>query len=205
MMQKNTKPRLLNLNDLEAAVKIMSEAFFMDPLWVYLLPNEDRRKKVLKSFFEILLLAGISNNQVYGVSNPIEGVVIWEKPDSTFNFPWKVLIPGIVFFIMNIVVLIRAWSVFRKFSIMQENNTPGKHYYLISIGINPESQGKGLASILIRPFLDESIRNGYGVYTETVTPENVPIYEHYGLKVVDKFSFEEKKLDLWAFYLMNEI
>jgi len=32
MMQKDTKPRLLNLNDLEAAVKVMSEAFFMDPL-----------------------------------------------------------------------------------------------------------------------------------------------------------------------------
>jgi len=35
---------------------------------------------------------------------------------------------------------------------MQKRNAPGKHYYLISIGINPESQGKGLASILIRPF-----------------------------------------------------
>jgi predicted alpha-1,6-mannanase (GH76 family) len=89
MTQKEIRPRLLNFEDLEMAVKIMSKAFYKDPLWVYLLPNEDRRKKVLKSFFEILLLAGISNNQVYGVSNPIEGVVIWEKPDSTFNFPWK--------------------------------------------------------------------------------------------------------------------
>ena len=204
-MQKDTKPRLLNFNDMEVAVKVMSEAFFMDPLWGYLIPDEGRRKKVLKKFFEILLSIGISNNQVYGVSNPIKGVVIWEKPDSTFNFPWKVLFPGIVFFIMNIVVLIRAWPVFRKFSSMQKNNAPVKHYYLISIGINPESQGKGLASILIRPFLDEAIRNGYGVYTETVTPENVPIYEHYGLKVVEKFSFKEKKLDLWAFYLMNEM
>lgn len=204
MAQKEIKPRLLDFEDLELGVKIMSKAFYNDPLWVYLLPDEVRRKKVLKKFFEILLSVGILNNQVYGVSNPLKGVVIWEKPDSTFNFPWKIIISSIGFFIRNIVTFIRAWPVFKKFSSMQKRNAPGKHYYLISIGISPEFQGKGLASILIRPFLDEALLNGYGVYTETLTPENVPIYGHYGFKVVEKFSFPEKKLDLWAFYLDND-
>lgn len=74
----------------------MSKAFYSDPLWVYLLPDEVKRKKVLKKFFEILLSVGISNNQVYGVSNLLKGVLVWEKPDSTFNLPWKILIPVLV-------------------------------------------------------------------------------------------------------------
>jgi hypothetical protein len=38
------------------------------------------------------------------------------------------------------------------------------------------------------------------VYTETSTPENVGLYEHYGLKTMAVYDVRGANLRLWSFY-----
>jgi ribosomal protein S18 acetylase RimI-like enzyme len=71
---------------------------------------------------------------------------------------------------------------------------------LQTIGIRPEAQGQGLASRLIRPFLAEADGRGLPCYTETVTPENVSLYEHYGFQVAEQCRLPGLPLTLWGFY-----
>jgi GNAT superfamily N-acetyltransferase len=82
---------------------------------------------------------------------------------------------------------------------MHKQYAPMPQYYLTTIGVRPEAQGKGVASKLIKPFIAQAEREGCPVYTETITPQNVSLYQHYGFKVMEQYSVPRTDLNLWSF------
>ena len=58
-------------------------------------------------------------------------------------------------------------------------------WQLDSIGVEKFARGRGIASALIRHGLARAVDAGYPTTLETGTPGNVPIYEHFGFRVVD--------------------
>ena len=93
-----------------------------------------------------------------------------------------------------------ARNIFAQFERMQKIYAPEPHYYLQSIGVRPGFQGQGLASGLVRPFLDEADSRGISSYTETMTPSNVGLYEHFGFTSVEQYAVPGTELNIWAFY-----
>ncbi|MCJ1410459.1 hypothetical protein MMC19_004544 [Ptychographa xylographoides] len=61
------------------------------------------------------------------------------------------------------------------------------HYYLEFIATLPEHQGKGAAGRMIRWGLEQADRDCLEAYVEA-SPVSVPVYEHYGWKVVGAFT-----------------
>jgi ribosomal protein S18 acetylase RimI-like enzyme len=74
------------------------------------------------------------------------------------------------------------------------------HYYLQTIGVAPQAQGRGLSSLLIRPFMRQAAERGQGVYTETMTPANVTLYQHFGMACMEKAPITGTHLCVWSFY-----
>ena len=58
------------------------------------------------------------------------------------------------------------------------------HFYLDNLGVLPSARGKGLSSKLIRPFLEMADSQKVIAYTDTVTPANVLLYQHFGFECV---------------------
>jgi ribosomal protein S18 acetylase RimI-like enzyme len=195
-------PQKLSMADLDGATEVISRAFQDDPLWQYLLPDVEKRKRQQRKLYRVFMTAGIRNGQAYGVSDPLEGVAVWSKPDEKTGFS-GLMGSGLLSLILSPVIFsfIKAAPIFGKFEAMQKQYAPEPHYYLNTIGVLPEAQGKGLASKLIRPFLDEAREKGASVYTETMTPGNVSLYEHYGFQVMEEYRVPNTDLCLWAFYL----
>ena len=52
----------------------------------------------------------------------------------------------------------------------------------------------------MRPFLDEADSRGISSYTETMTPSNVGLYEHFGFTCVEQYAVPGTELNIWAFY-----
>lgn len=50
--------------------------------------------------------------------------------------------------------------------------------------VDPQYQGKGFASRLIRPTLEEAERKGETVYLETHNKQNIELYERYGFRLL---------------------
>ena len=69
---------------------------------------------------------------------------------------------------------------------IRKKHTNYKTWYFWNITIKPESQGKGIASKLIRPICDFMDRIGEDIYLETHLIDRVPLYEHYGFEVLEK-------------------
>ena len=75
---------------------------------------------------------------------------------------------------------------------------PFKHWYLWTVGVQPDSQGKGYASRLIRPMLSRIDKAGLPCYLETLDERNVPVYERLGFKVIDKSIIPDTSFINWA-------
>jgi ribosomal protein S18 acetylase RimI-like enzyme len=194
--------RLLTLADLDRATLVISQAFRDDPLWCYLFPDRLQRAATVPRFFGAFVNLGIRTQQASGVGDPLEGVAIWSAPQKTrpkfadylnAGFPRLICSPLVFSFF-------KAQSIFTRFERMQQRYAPEPHYYLNTIGVLPEAQGKGLASRLIKPFLIQADTQGVSVYTETMTPSNVGLYEHYGFKTMERYAVPGTGLSQWAFY-----
>ncbi len=70
------------------------------------------------------------------------------------------------------------------------------HWYLAIIGVDPNYQGKGFASILLKYLISTS--DSYPIYLETFVEKNVPIYEHFNFKVVEIATVPDANIPIWA-------
>ena len=200
------KPRLLAMAESSAAAETLALAFLHDPLWQFIYPNERQRQQMLAVFFRAVVHLAIRQQRAFGVGSPLAGVAVWEiagqKPASSLlDFvPFLRLV-----FSSFALAGWRVRRVFTGFEQMRQAYAPAAHYYLQNIGVRPTAQGQGLASQLIRPFLAEADARGLASYTETVTPENVSLYEHYGFRVVEQCRLPGLPLTLWGFYREEKI
>jgi ribosomal protein S18 acetylase RimI-like enzyme len=199
---ENCYPRLLSTSDLERAVYIQSQAFQNDPLWQYMIPDADKRKWMLPKFFRVFLNVSIRSRQAYGVGDPVEGVALWCAPHQRRFELSESFIVGVLRLATEgfLSPFLRALKVFSRTEIMQGKYAPGPHYYLNTIAVLPEAQGKGFASKLILPFLEKADEESVGIYVETMARRNVGLYEHFGFQCVEQYQVPKTELTVWAFY-----
>jgi GNAT superfamily N-acetyltransferase len=168
---------------------------------MYILPDARKRETALPKVYRVFAGAGIRSQQAYGVGEPLAGVAVWSAPDEQAAFA-SLLGADFLRLLLSPVVFsfFKALGIFSQFERMRKQYAPASHYYLNTIAIAPHVQGKGYASALIRPFLARADAEGVSAYTETITPANVPLYEHYGFQVMEQYRVPRTDLSLWSFY-----
>ena len=62
-----------------------------------------------------------------------------------------------------------------------------EHWYLPFIGVDPEWQGRGIGTALLRPVLERCDRDGLPAYLEASSPRNRACYERNGFRVVEEY------------------
>ena len=75
---------------------------------------------------------------------------------------------------------------------------PFRHGFLQTIGVDPQFQGKGYAGRLLKPMLTRMDKEGLPCYLETLDEKNVPLYEHFGFRVLDESVIPGTELTSWA-------
>jgi N-acetylglutamate synthase-like GNAT family acetyltransferase len=193
---------LLSRDMISSATETMSKAFHGDPLWQYLYPNEQKRQRALATFFKAVLTLSINSQQAYGIGSPPVGVAVWNFPGQNKVFPSVTALARLLRLAISsfAIVAYNSRNIFAQFERMQKTYASEPHYYLQTIGIRPDFQGHGLSSRLIRPFLDGADTSGVSSYTETMTPANVSLYEHFGFSCLEQYSVPNTQLNIWAFY-----
>lgn len=195
------RPRVLTKTDIPAASDVIARAFGEDPLWVYLFPDSAVRLRLLQRCFRFVVSAGVSSGGAFGAGDPVAGVALWNfpgQPGVRLTASLLGALPPLLLSRFTLAVP-RVASIFALFDEKQKQYAPEPHYYLQTIGVAPEARGRGYATQLIQPFLDEADGKGMGTYTETVTPENVGLYQHYGFQVMEEIATRQG-LTLWIFY-----
>lgn len=80
---------------------------------------------------------------------------------------------------------------------MRKRHPHYRHYYLWILGVEPERQGQGLGSVLLRSLSARAEADGVPCYLETDKPTSVKIYERHGYQVVSEDILPPVDLKLW--------
>jgi ribosomal protein S18 acetylase RimI-like enzyme len=195
-------PRVLTPLDIDRAVTVVTQAFRSNPLWCYMVPNAHHRMKVARQFFRFSLRFSINNRQVLGIGTPIVGIAVWRRPHQRKRSLSIVISSYLLLLAMNprIVTFLRTRAFLRSSDVLQHRYASMPHYYLETLAVHPHYQGQGYATCLLQPILDQADREAIGTYTETMTPRNVRLYEHFGFYCKAQQHFSSIRRTLWALY-----
>lgn len=192
--------RPLTLADVDAAANVIARAFVDDPLCAFMLPSRGSRINTLAKFFRAYGAVSIKAGRGHGAGNPLQGVAYWKSPDQE---SLSVSVKSLAGFLPLLLTgyprgYVRARDILAQQEAMHAKYAAGPHYYLDNIGVLPEAQGRGVASQLIRPFLDATDDQRVIAYTDTVTPSNVPLYEHFGFTCVEECAVPGTGITIWG-------
>jgi GNAT superfamily N-acetyltransferase len=171
--------------DLDAAVDALGAAFAADPLIDFLFgPAIERRDGHACEFFRLLMAARLERSMPVLVAREGGRIVgaVMGYDTSRPNWPaplserWERLMAGVP----GLVDRLASYE-----GLADRYMPAAPHYYLGVLGVAPAEQGRGIGSALVASFcaLSAADPRSTGVYLETASPANPPIYRRGGFAV----------------------
>src|SRR4051812_45757640 len=114
----------------------------------------------------------------------VAGGAIWLPPEKWHLGPLQQLamLPGMVR-----VAGMRAFpTLMRTLNLMESKHPREPHYYLPIIGIQPEWQGRGLGTALLRAMTERCDRERMPAYLEASSPRSRDCYQRVGFEATDE-------------------
>jgi ribosomal protein S18 acetylase RimI-like enzyme len=178
----------LSKEQIGPASEMLVRAFFHDSKLTYVLPEEDVRKEKGKHLFAFELRYGLNYGQVYATSPALEGVAVWLPSDRSEITLWRAMRSGGMVLQRGLGKegMKRLVAFSDQVDTYHKKHAPDFHWYLFFIGVDPASQGKGYGGRLLRPLLDRMDREKLSCYLNTQNEKNIPLYEHFGFRVVEQ-------------------
>jgi GNAT superfamily N-acetyltransferase len=169
--------------DFEPLAGALTRAFDDDPVtrWVY--ADGPRRLTWSGRFFAWQLRRLAPQDVSWTTADGRGGAALWALPGrwresgrETLSLVRQTL-PG---------VLPRLPRVLRGLGQVEVRHPDERHLYLAVLGVEPDRQGQGVGSQLIRPGLDLCDREGLPAYLETGKEANLAFYGRHGFHVLDE-------------------
>ncbi len=192
--------RLLTPADIQPAAEILAQAFADDPLTRFLMPCAALRQRTFRAFFHAYSALNIRHRRGYGSGDPLKGVAYWKYPGQSaraINAEYlRAFMP--LLFTLYPIAFFRLRALSAKMEELRQRYAPEPHFYLDYIGVLPAAHGKGVASKLMHPFLDWADAHGLVMYTDTSSPGNVPLYQHFGFQCMEASRVRGTSVTIWA-------
>jgi ribosomal protein S18 acetylase RimI-like enzyme len=176
----------LEKSQIKQAALVFAKAMMNDDVHLSFFPNQETRLRKLTCLYEYKL--ELEYKSCYTTSRNIEGLAIWEAPgEQHTGLNLLEIISGIkLIWQCGIRALFRMIRYQNWASKTRDRIATQPYWYLNVIAVDPEHQGKGFASKLIKPIIKEAVENKHMIYLETQNKNNVKIYEKYGFRLVDE-------------------
>ena len=190
----------LGRSDVPAAAGVLVSAFREYPLLGASYPEAVQREKVASFFFRLSLYYALRYGEAYATSSDLEAVAIWIHSDH-YSVPLRKALRAVP---LSVVLgFVRAGAARMKDASDYMDSAHGRlapfeHWYLQAIGVAPPYRGRGCASRLLRPMLARTDEDGLPCYLETLDEQNVPLYEHFGFKLIEKAGIPKTGFTNWA-------
>lgn len=177
---------LINHQSYKQAAAVLGRAFVDDPVTIaqYRHFSPQRRIRALSVDYadEILLCMrkGLPL-QLVEDERVVACAVVY--PPGSYPLPagdqWLLLAKS---FVKNGFYDMRAWV---RWTEQAEKLHPGEpHFYLEYLGVDPECQGKGYGSLILKHLASRADELGVGCYLENANPRNLPFYQRGGFQVL---------------------
>lgn len=180
----HTQPELRRATsgDLRRLTTVLAQAFFEDPVFNWLMPEDSKRHARLSRYFAIELRhLALPRGRVWTTSD-LTGAAL-SLPPGAWRVPLHAtLMEGSAFGVR----ISRAARIGAAMEWRHSRAPRGPHYYIRDIGVHPNVQGKGLGGALLRPTLERCDREGLPAYLEASSERSAALYERHGFQLTDE-------------------
>lgn len=194
----NVNIRKLSSHDVNAASKLLAEAFYDQPYDVYYQPDGERRMQLLLRAFRHHVIESLSSGEPLGIGEPLAGIAlaVLSLPDQS---PSATQEPSDRQAVFAQEEAARAAPLRHLIETRRRQHMTGPHWYLPIIGVAPGQQGFGLGSALLGAVKGRAERDGLPCYLDTAQPRNVPFYLHHGFQLLSEEVEPRSGLSFWTF------
>jgi ribosomal protein S18 acetylase RimI-like enzyme len=183
-MLPGVKVRKVERQDIPKLAHVFALSFNEDPVLSWIIRQDNKRLEALTDLFKFYL-----NDAYQGgaetTTNDLMACAIWvppEKENHSISLSWISKLPR--YFHWAGLGRVRR---FLSFVDACEGKRPSEpYYYLDSIGVDPDHQGKGYGSMLLKYTLDHFDSEGLPAYLESSNIRNNPLYERYGFRTLSE-------------------
>ncbi|HXP36278.1 MAG TPA: GNAT family N-acetyltransferase [Solirubrobacteraceae bacterium] len=171
--------RQATVGDVDRLKAVLADAFFADPIFGWLMPDETKRSARLRRYFAIELRHfALARGRVWTTTD-LAGAALSLPPD-TWRAPLRAtLLEGGAFG----VHLPRAATLA---AAIERRHVREHHYYVRDVGVSPAMQSRGLGSAMLAPTLSRCDREGVPAYLEASSERNAALYARLGFELIDE-------------------
>ena len=187
--------RLATADDLPGLADVLADAFMHDPVYTWLLPGSRRLKSRLRTMFAVEMEQYvIRNGGTVWTTSGIDGAVAelppeaWEMPKSMTG---KEALQWARAFGTRLPLAIRVQRA------MEERHLREPHFYVRTVGVRTEKQGRGVGSALMQPTLQRADSAGLPTYLEASSERSAALYERLGFAHIDVLELPDDGPPLW--------
>jgi ribosomal protein S18 acetylase RimI-like enzyme len=173
---------------------------------VYFYADDLEREKKLPYLFQVILSYCVRYGEAYATSSKLEGIAAWLSSDNHPMTFWRLVRSGMLTAMLKSggAGTARVRNLADCTETVHKRLAPCKHWYLQMLGINPQFQGRGYASRLLLPMLSRLDEQGLSCYLETMEESNIPMYQHFGFRVLEQSQIPDTKITFWVMLRDNQ-
>jgi GNAT superfamily N-acetyltransferase len=171
--------------DVDRLAVALARAFQDDPVTCWVYASERRRAHWATRFFAWQLRRLMVQDVSWTTADGAAGAALWALPERWRESPRDTLA---LLRLTLVGVLPRLPRVLRGLGQVELRHPTDRHMYLAVLGVDPDRQGQGVGSDLIRPGLDLCDRERLPAYLETGKEANLAFYGRHGFQVLDRLD-----------------
>ena len=187
--------RPATMADRDALARSLSAAFYDDPLMRWVFPKDHRRADALLQIHTMELENFLRDGLVFCDAER-RSAATWLPPGVKESFSPATVLRRIPAWLMASGP-IRAFHALRSFGMTERLHPSEPHYYLGSVGVEPDAQGRGLGSALIEAMIPRIDADALPSYLLSSNERNLPLYERYGYVVIEEIQLPHGGPVVW--------
>lgn len=181
-------------DDIPILSKVLCEAFINDPMINTIVKNDKQKMVRMEIFFNIMLKYALSKGYLY-TNDKKNCCAAWIKPEY-YDDASYIKLTNIISWI-KVIGFDRVLKVLRVYYNLSKYQPKFKNYYLMFLGIQPEIQGKGLGSQIMKPMIEISDNESMPIYLETSNKNNVSFYQKLNFRVIHEVNEDNFLPNTW--------
>jgi GNAT superfamily N-acetyltransferase len=184
-------------HELGSLAAVLARAFYDDPVFRWVVNDDGRRLRLLQRSFRLYLRRlWFAQDECY-TTETVVGAIVWELPGQ-----WKTGVLGQLRLLPSMLAINGRLlpRILRALAATESDHPVEPHYYLPVVGVEPEWQGRGLGTALMRPVLERCDDEKLPAYLEATSPRNRVLYERHGFQVTGQFAVGPGSPPAWRMW-----
>jgi ribosomal protein S18 acetylase RimI-like enzyme len=168
--------------DVPALGQMLARAFLEDPIALWACKPDSLRSGMLERFHRTRLRQLLAHEEVW-TTDDLTSAALWAPPKRWRTTPRQdVALAGCLLRprLLARMPLIAAGLL----GIEHRHPSRPSHWYLAVLGTDPDAQGQGLGSAVLRPALEQCDADQISAYLESSKERNIDFYARHGFRVI---------------------